>query len=73
MLIRMKLAAVVLTLTIAATQACGMYDGTYRGNLIGVGNNATSCTKTAPVQMTVTDDKLTYYTTTWATPSSSPP
>jgi hypothetical protein len=59
MLIRMKLAA-VLTLTITAAQAYGMYDGTYRGKLIGIGNNATSCTKTAPVQMTVTDDKLTY-------------
>ena len=60
MLIRIMLAAAVVTLTIVAAQAYGMYDGTYRGNLIGVGNNATSCTKTAPVQMTVTDDKLTY-------------
>jgi hypothetical protein len=60
MLLRMKLVAAVLMLTIAAAQAYGMYDGTYRGNLIGIGNNATSCTKTAPAQMTVTDDKLTY-------------
>jgi hypothetical protein len=74
MLIRMQLTAAVLTLTIAAAQAYGMYDGTYRGNLIGAGNNATSCTKTAPVQMTVTDDKLTYnhlgHTTIIATISS---
>ena len=56
----MKPTAAVLTLTIAAAQAYGMYDGSYRGKLIGIGNNATSCTKTAPVQMTVTDDKLTY-------------
>jgi hypothetical protein len=74
MLIRMKLAAAVLTLTIAAAQAYGMYDGTYGGKLIGIGNNATSCTKTAPVEMTVTDDKLTYnhpgHTTIIATISS---
>jgi hypothetical protein len=56
----MKPTAAVLTLTIAAAQAYGMYDGSYRGKLIGIGNNATSCTKTAPVQMTVADDKLTY-------------
>ena len=52
--------AAVLTFTIAAAQAYGMYDGTYRGNLIGTGNKAPSCTKIAPAQMTVTDDKLTY-------------
>ena len=56
----MARSAAVLTLTIAAAQAYGMYDGTYRGNLIGIGNNATGCTKTALAQMTVTDDKLTY-------------
>jgi hypothetical protein len=60
MLIGMMLTGAGLTLTIAAAQAYGMYDGTYRGNLIVVGNNGASCTKTAPVQMTVTDDKLTY-------------
>jgi hypothetical protein len=56
----MARSAAVLTLTIAAAQAYGMYDGTYRGNLIGTGNKAPSCTKIAPAQMTVTDDKLTY-------------
>ena len=48
MLIRMTLAVAVLTLTITAAQAYGMYDGTYRGNLVGIGNNAISCTRTAP-------------------------
>jgi hypothetical protein len=69
--ISLGLAAAVLTLTIAAAQAYGMYDGSYRGNLIGIGNNATSCTKVAPAQMTVTDDKLRY--NHWDTPLSSPP
>ena len=56
----MARSAAALTLTIAAAQAYGMYDGTYQGNLIGTGNKAPSCTKIAPAQMTVTDDKLTY-------------
>ena len=60
MLIRMILSGAVLTLTTAAALAYGMYDGTYRGNLIGIGDNAPSCAKTAPAQMTVTDDRLTY-------------
>jgi hypothetical protein len=50
--------AAALMFTIAAAQAYGMYDGTYRGNLIGTGNKAPSCTKIASAQMTVTDDKL---------------
>jgi hypothetical protein len=40
--------------------AGGMYDGTYHGTLTGVGMNATSCAKSAPIQMTVTDSKLEY-------------
>jgi hypothetical protein len=60
MLIRMMPTGTVLTLTTAAALAYGMYDGTYRGSLIGIGKNAPSCTKTGPVHMTVTDDKLTY-------------
>jgi hypothetical protein len=60
MLIRMMLSGAVLTLTTAAALAYGMYDGTYRGNLIGIGKNAPSCATTAPAQMSVTDDKLTY-------------
>ena len=74
MLIRMMLTGTVLTLTTAAALAYGMYDGTYRGNLIGISNHASSCSKTAPVRMTVTDDKLTYvhlgHTTIVATISS---
>ena len=60
MLIRMMLTGTVLTLTTAAALAYGMYDGTYRGNLTGISNHTSSCARTAPVQMTVTDDKLTY-------------
>ena len=60
MLIRMMLTGTVPTLTTAAALAYGMYDGTYRGNLIAISNHASSCSKTAPVRMTVTDDKLTY-------------
>jgi hypothetical protein len=52
--------AAALMFTIAAAQAYGMYDGTYRGNLIGTGNKAPNCTKIASAQMSVTDDKLTY-------------
>ena len=74
MLIRMTPTGTVLTLTTAAALAYGMYDGTYRGNLIGISKNAPSCSKTAPVQITVTDDKLTYvhmgHTTIVATISS---
>ena len=74
MLIRMMLTGAVLTLTTAAALAYGMYDGTYRGNLIGIGRSVPSCAKTAPAQMTVTDDKLTYvhmsHTTIVATISS---
>jgi hypothetical protein len=40
MLIRMMLTGAVLTLTTAAALTYGMYDGTYRGNLIGIGKNA---------------------------------
>ena len=60
MLIRMVLTGAMFTLTTAAALAYGMYDGTYRGNLMGIGKNAPSCAKTAPAQMSVTDDKLTY-------------
>ena len=60
MLIRTMLTGTVLTLTTSAALAYGMYDGTYRGNLIGISNHSLSCSKTAPVRMTVTDDKLTY-------------
>jgi hypothetical protein len=60
MLIQIMLTGAVLTLTSSAALAYGMYDGTYRGSLIEIGNYASSCFKTAPAQMTVTDDKLTY-------------
>jgi hypothetical protein len=60
MLIRMVLTGAMFTLPTAAALAYGMYDGTYRGNLIGIGNNAPGCAKTAPAQMSVTDDKLIY-------------
>jgi hypothetical protein len=33
----MMLSGAVLTLTTAAALAYGMYDGAYRGNLIGIG------------------------------------
>ena len=39
MLIRMVLTGAVFTLTTAAALAYGMYDGTYRGKLIGIGND----------------------------------
>lgn len=40
--------------------AAGLYDGTYHGTLTADGANATSCAKQAPVQMTVTENKLEY-------------
>ncbi len=40
--------------------AAGLYDGTYHGTLEADGANATTCAKRAPVQMTVTDNKLEY-------------
>jgi hypothetical protein len=46
---------------IGATLAGGPYDGTYHGTLTGEGLNAVSCAKNAPVQMTVTDNKLEYH------------
>lgn len=42
------------------TLAAGLYDGTYHGTLTGDGANASKCAKQAPVQMTVTDNKLAY-------------
>jgi hypothetical protein len=58
---------VLLTATVLAlagaggTSAGGLYDGTYHGTLKGVGMNAVTCAKGAPVQMTVTDSKLEYH------------
>jgi len=40
--------------------AAGMYDGAYHGTLTAGGMNAMNCAKSAPVQMTVTDNKLEY-------------
>lgn len=40
--------------------ATGLYDGTYHGTLTADGANATTCAKQAPVQITVTDNKLEY-------------
>ena len=54
------LAIVILALMAGGAQASGLYDGTYHGRLTAAGNNAMSCAKSAPVQMTVTDDKLEY-------------
>jgi hypothetical protein len=57
----LALVAAVLT-PVAATVALagGLYDGNYHGSLKGAGFNAVSCAKQAPVQITVTDSKLTY-------------
>jgi hypothetical protein len=38
-----------------------MYDGTYHGQLTADGNNAMTCAKQAPIQMTVTNDQLEYH------------
>ncbi len=40
--------------------AGGTYDGNYHGTLTGGGQNAPSCAKHAPVQMTVVDSRLTH-------------
>ncbi len=51
--------ATVLALSgIGGANAGGPYDGTYHGQLTADGMNAMSCAKSAPVQMTVTDNKL---------------
>jgi Ni/Co efflux regulator RcnB len=44
-----------------AAWAAGMYDGTYHGQLTADGSNATNCAKSAPIQMTVTNDQLEYH------------
>ena len=44
-----------------AAWAAGMYDGTYHGQLTADGSNATNCVKSAPIQMTVTNDQLEYH------------
>jgi hypothetical protein len=41
--------------------SAGTYDGTCHGRLEASGNNATNCAKSAPVQITVTDNKLEYH------------
>jgi hypothetical protein len=38
-----------------------MYDGTYHGQFTADGNNALTCAKAAPIQMTVTNDQLEYH------------
>lgn len=43
-----------------AVALAGPYDGTYHGTLTGADGNGVNCVKRAPVQMTVTDNKLTY-------------
>ena len=44
-----------------AAWAAGIYDGTYHGQLTADGSNATNCAKSAPIQMTVTNDQLEYH------------
>ena len=51
---------IVASLGSVGTLAAGLYDGTYHGTLTADGANATTCAKQAPVQMTVTDNKLEY-------------
>ena len=57
-----KLGALLLAVVVMAPVAAlaGPYDGTYHGTLTGAAGNAVTCAKQAPVQMTVTDNKLTY-------------
>jgi hypothetical protein len=60
--VRMVAAASMLALPgLRNASAGGMYDGTYHGNLTGGSMNAMSCAKSAPVQMTVTDNQLEYH------------
>jgi hypothetical protein len=55
------LAAALAFAGIAGARAGGPYDGTYHGQLTGGDMNATSCAKSASVQMTVTDNRLEYH------------
>jgi hypothetical protein len=56
----LALAGTIVSLGSVGVLAAGLYDGTYHGTLTADGANATSCAKQAPVQMTVTDNKLEY-------------
>jgi hypothetical protein len=51
---------ILMSLGSVGALAAGLYDGTYHGTLTADGANATTCAKQAPVQMTVTDNKLEY-------------
>jgi hypothetical protein len=51
---------VLVSLGSIGSLAAGLYDGTYHGTLTADGANATTCAKHAPVQITVTDNRLEY-------------
>jgi hypothetical protein len=54
-------AGAVLTVTaVGGAFAAGPYDGNYHGTLTVTGFSGNACAKKAPIQMTVTDDKLVY-------------
>jgi hypothetical protein len=58
----MRRAAILVGALLLASPAwAGMFDGTYHGQLTADGNNAMSCAKAAPIQMTVTNDQLEYH------------
>ena len=59
-----RIVAVVTVLSLPSLQnawAGGPYDGTYHGRLSGASGNAVSCSKSAPIQMTVTDSRVEYH------------
>jgi len=51
---------ILVSLALVGALAAGLYDGTYHGTLTADGANATTCAKQAPVQITVTDNRLEY-------------
>jgi hypothetical protein len=57
----LALAAMILGYSVSVGAfAAGMYDGTYHGTLTADGGNAPNCAKQAPVQMTISDNRLEY-------------
>ena len=60
--VRIVAVAAVLALpSLRSASAGGPYDGTYHGTLKGASGNAVSCSKSAPIQMTVTDSRVEYH------------
>ena len=57
----LKSTLAVLLTALPLTAYAGVWDGNYSGGLTQTGSNAMNCAHTAPVQMNIQGDTLTYH------------